>query len=218
VLEQSSFRGIIFMSTVSQPDDPMAQLPQPRRRWTPFRMTILAVALAILLTLGGVAWWLISPLFVYNTGSANNPLATSNSSNSALTSTPEATPTIVPSGPVTLATGTFIDVNDGIHHGAGNVAIGKTADGKYILHMEQLDVTNGPDLYVYLSNHPNPAQAGQVTDGGSNLGRLHATKGSVNIEIPDATGMHLQDYKSVVIYCQAFSVIFTKAPLQLAAR
>jgi hypothetical protein len=215
------------MTTVSQPpSDPIQKGPLPRLRRRSTRVMLLVGGLITALIVGGIAWWLASPLFVYNTGNATNPFATAttastaNSATSTPTSsastTPVATPTVAASGPTILATGTFIDIGDGIHHGSGKVSIGKTAAGKYVLYMEQIDITNGPDIYVYLSRHNNPTIASQVTDGGANLGRLHETKGSVAIPIAEDIGKRLNDYHSVAVYCRAFSVIFTKAPLQTA--
>ncbi|NOJ30480.1 MAG: hypothetical protein DA328_09975, partial [Nitrososphaeraceae archaeon] len=48
-------------------------------------------------------------------------------------------------------TGTLIDAGDGFHMASGNVQILKIIDGSQVLRFENLDVTNGPDLYVYLA-------------------------------------------------------------------
>jgi hypothetical protein len=117
-----------------------------------------------------------------------------------------------------LATGKFIDkANSGVglanDHGSGNVTIGKTADGKYLIHLDQLNVTNGPDLHVYLAPTSNSTDAEQVKREGVDLGLLAATEGSLNVPIPADIGKNLSQYHSVVIVCKTFSVIFTTAPL-----
>jgi len=44
------------------------------------------------------------------------------------------------------------------------------------------------------------------------LGALKATNGSFNYELP--SGTQLADYKSVVVWCRAFTVLFTWADLR----
>lgn len=192
---------------------------QPQRRWTPLKTTILVVGLVVLLAIGGIGWWLISPLFLHNTANDTNPLAGSKPVTAP--SAPGVAPTSVPTGALTLATGKFIDkANSGAglnnDHGSGNVTIGKTADGKYVIHFDHLNVTNGPDLHVYLSTPTNPNTSDQVMNGGVDLGLLRATEGSVNVSIPADVATHLMQYHSVVIYCKSFAVVFTEAPLQFA--
>ena len=52
--------------------------------------------------------------------------------------------------PVVLATGTFQGA-DSVHRGEGKALLVRLADGQRFLRFEQFRVTNGPDLYVYLS-------------------------------------------------------------------
>jgi hypothetical protein len=122
---------------------------------------------------------------------------------------------------VILATGQFIDkANSGVglnnDRGSGNVTIGKTGDGQYLIYFDHLDVTNGPDLHVYLAPTSNSTDAEQVKREGVDLGLLTATEGSLNVAIPTDVGTNLQMYHSVAIVCKTFSVIFTTAPLVFA--
>jgi hypothetical protein len=98
-------------------------------------------------------------------------------------------------------------------HGSGNVTIGQTADGKYLIHFDHLNVTNGPDLHVYLAPTSNSTDAEQVKREGVDLGLLAATEGELNVGIPTDIGTNLMRYHSVAIVCKTFSVIFTTAPL-----
>jgi hypothetical protein len=50
----------------------------------------------------------------------------------------------------TLRTGSFVGVGDGIHNAEGIAKVIPLEDGTNILRLENLRVTNGPDLYVYL--------------------------------------------------------------------
>lgn len=194
--------------------------PQSPRRWRPARMLLLTAGLLILLVAGGIAWWLFSPLFFHATSHEANPFsqAPAVTSTPAPVSTPSAVATLVPAGPTILATGKFIDkINSGVglanDHGSGNVTIGKTTDGAYQIHFDHLNVTNGPDLHVYLAPTGNSTDAEQVKREGVDLGVLTATEGSLNVSIPTNIGAHLLQYRSVVIVCKTFSVIFTTAPL-----
>ena len=122
-----------------------------------------------------------------------------------------------------LATGKFIDkVNSGVglanDHGSGNVTIGRTADGTYLIHLDHLNVTNRPDLHVYLAPTSNSTDADQVKREGVDLGVLTATEGSLNVAVPTEVGRDLRKYHSVVIVCKTFSVIFTTAPLTFSSR
>lgn len=197
--------------------------PQPPHRRQFARTWLLAVGLLVLLGAGGIAWWLFSPLFFHTTSHEANPLAQAPTAvrtpaSSSAASPSAVVPTPKPSGPVVLATGKFIDkANSGVglanDHGSGNVTIGKTADGKYLIHLDQLNVTNGPDLHVYLAPTSNSTDAEQVKREGVDLGLLAATEGSLNVPIPADIGKNLSQYHSVVIVCKTFSVIFTTAPL-----
>jgi Electron transfer DM13 len=102
-------------------------------------------------------------------------------------------------------------------HGSGNVTIGRTADGKYLIHLDHLRVTNGPDLHVYLAPTSNSTDAEQVKREGVDLGVLTATEGSLNVAIPTDLARNLRKYQSVVIVCKTFSVIFTTAPLTFSS-
>jgi hypothetical protein len=212
--------------TLRQPQQqPDASLhPQPQRRRRPIRTLLLIVGLLVLVGAGGIAWWLFSPLFFHNTSNDANPFAHTPSavSTPASGSTSGTVSTPVPTGPVIVATGKFIDKpNSGVglanDHGSGNVTIGRTTEGKYLIYLDHLNVTNGPDLHVYLAPTSNSTDAGQVKREGVDLGVLAATEGSLNVGIPTDLGRNLRKYHSVVIVCKAFSVIFTTAPLTFSS-
>src|ERR687891_2422480 len=103
-----------------------------------------------------------------------------------------------------LLTGSFIGVGDGIHDAQGIVKVIPVESGGNILRLEDLMVTNGPDLYVYLSTDKSASDF-------VNLGRLKANIGSQNYPIPAGTDM--AKYDTVLIWCKAFSVLFGSADL-----
>jgi hypothetical protein len=133
-----------------------------------------------------VVWYLASPLFI------NRIVAEEFSS-----------------GGGELARGSFTDV-DGFHKGSGLARIVSVPGGSE-LRIEPFRVTNGPDLYVYLAVHPRPRTRADVDQGFVNLGRL---KGNIGAQVyPVPAGAEPADYRSVVIYCRAFHVVFSTAAL-----
>src|ERR671918_2553382 len=103
-----------------------------------------------------------------------------------------------------LLTGSFIGVGDGIHDAQGIVKVIPVESGGNVLRLEDLVVTNGPDLYVYLSTDKSASDF-------VNLGRLKANIGSQNYPIPAGTDM--TKYDTVLIWCKAFSVLFGSVDL-----
>ena len=100
--------------------------------------------------------------------------------------------------------GTFIGVGDGIHDAQGDAYTIPLEDGSNVLRLENFQSTNGPDLYVYLATDDSASEF-------INLGELKANKGNQNYEIPDDAD--LTKYNKVLIWCQAFSVLFGSAEL-----
>ncbi len=104
---------------------------------------------------------------------------------------------------MTKSSGTFVGVGDGIHDAAGDAMVLSIDETKY-LRFENFKSTNGPDLYVYLS-------ADEQASDYVSLGRLKANMGNQNYEIP--SDINLAKYNKVLIWCQAFSVLFGSAEL-----
>ena len=100
--------------------------------------------------------------------------------------------------------GTFIGVGDGIHDAQGDAYTIPLEGGSNVLRLENFQSTNGPDLYVYLATDDSASEF-------INLGELKANKGNQNYEIPDDAD--LTKYNKVLIWCQAFSVLFGSAEL-----
>ncbi|MGH2492654.1 MAG: DM13 domain-containing protein [Candidatus Limnocylindria bacterium] len=160
----------------------------------------IAVALVAAAAFG---WWTISPLFLTTTLNEDLPRATGTIAPTAATSAA----TQAPVGPKVLAMGQLQRVDD-LHRGTGPVSLVEL-DGKTFLRFENVAIQNGPDLHVYLGRG-----MGGAYDGGRDLylGALKATNGSFNYELP--AGTPLGDYKSVVVWCRAFTVLFTWADLR----
>jgi hypothetical protein len=104
-----------------------------------------------------------------------------------------------------LSTGSFVGVGDGIHDAQGIAKVIPIEGGSNVLRLEDLVVTNGPDLYVYLSTDKSATDFVDV-------GRLKANIGNQNYPIPAGTDM--TKYDTVLIWCRAFSVLFGSADLK----
>ncbi len=113
-----------------------------------------------------------------------------------------------------LREGTFRDGDPG-HNGEGRARLIRTADGGHVLRFEDFSVTNGPDLFVILSTDPEGSRGSATAADALNLGKLKATDGNINYAIPEGTD--LAAFKSVIIYCRAFRVVFAVARLEVGA-
>jgi hypothetical protein len=104
--------------------------------------------------------------------------------------------------------GSFVGVGDGIHNAEGMAKVIPLQDGSNILRLEDLRVTNGPDLYVYLATDKSASDF-------VNVGKLKANNGNQNYDIPTETD--LTKYNTVLIWCRPFSVLFGSAELEITS-
>ena len=118
-----------------------------------------------------------------------------------------------PAGPELLRNGQFADA-DAVHKGSGAAAIYRLADGTYVLRLADFKVTNGPDLRVILVRHADPKGSSDVGDDYVDLGALKGNIGNQNYPLPANT--EVAAYGSVAIWCRAFGVLFSAAPLRAA--
>jgi hypothetical protein len=88
------------------------------------------------------------------------------------------------------------------HHASGTAKIIIVGDKKY-LRFENFEVTNGPDLRVYLTNN------GDIS-GGLHLEKLKGSKGDQNYSLEN---IDADKYDTIVVYCQPFGVHFGQAKL-----
>jgi len=109
-----------------------------------------------------------------------------------------------------IAQGGFVDAspNDPIHYGRGRVTVYPN-----LVRLEpDFEVGPGPDYHVYLVAFGNVRGSDDVAGSRIvDLGRLRAFKGAQNFDIPD--GVELRDYRSVVIWCEAFELLVSPATL-----
>ena len=88
------------------------------------------------------------------------------------------------------------------HQAQGIAKIIQVGDSQF-LRFEEFQVTNGPDLRVYLTS-------GGKVDNGLHLEKLKGSKGDQNYNLE---GIDVSMYDTVVIYCQPFGAYFGEAKL-----
>ena len=96
------------------------------------------------------------------------------------------------------------------HEASGVATTVRRAEGGNVLTLTDFEVDNGPDLRVYLV--AGPARDESEVQDYRDLGALKGNKGDQQYELPP--GLDLGRYPTVVIWCRAFSVGFTRAPLR----
>ena len=110
------------------------------------------------------------------------------------------------SGNELVARGRFEPV---AHSVSGTATAIRTSGGRHLLTLTNFEVDNGPDLRVYLV--AGPARDESEVEDFEDLGALKGNKGNQQYELP--SGIDLDRYTTVVVWCRAFSVNFARAPL-----
>jgi hypothetical protein len=111
-------------------------------------------------------------------------------------------------GSRTIVSGSFTEV-DAIHKGSGTARIIEQNGVKY-LRLENFEVTNGPDLFVYLSESKTPSNSLESISKYIDLGPLKGNAGNQTYEIPAA----ISGYNTAIIWCRKFGVLFSYAVMQ----
>jgi hypothetical protein len=183
-----------------------------KRRWR--AAVIAAAAAAVVVTAVALPlfqpWRLFTDKLVDEALPSAVPISTQSSS-----TTPPTVSAKQSSAPAKLLTGTLISHE---HETSGTVTVLRLADGSRVLRLENLDTSDGPDLKVWLSDAAVvPGRAGwHVFDDGRylNLGSLKGNHGNQNYPIP--ADVKLENFRSVVIWCDRFNVSFGAATLTKA--
>jgi hypothetical protein len=149
------------------------------------KMMIVGATLALLAVLGFL-YYALSPLF--KTVYLDESLPVSVTSELKEEVLMKASPLVGTVGHIATGTVRIVDV-----------------EGKKVLRYEDFKTTNGPDLFVYLSNDLKATEF-------VNLGALKATEGNVNYDIP--AEVDLSKYKYALVWCKQFGVLFNYAALE----
>lgn len=198
------------------------------------RALLIAVGLIVVVVGGGVAWWLISPLFLDTVVEEELPFEIPTAAEmedmseeelakvstevmDAAAKMPdkemeEEMPEMADDAqPVMVAQGQFMDADE-FHKGTGTVTLYRLADGTHLLRFEDFRVTNGPQLHVLLANHAEPVNRADLEETGYvDLGGLKGNVGNQNYEI--GANIAVDGVNSIVIYCKPFHVVFSTATL-----
>lgn len=145
--------------------------------------TYIILIVIVILVVGVVAWYLVSPLFLDKVVNENIIKPTSNEE--------------------IISQGSFIDA-DSSHKTSGTAKVVEQNGKKYLV-LENFETTNGPDLFVYLSNDKDASEF-------VSLGALKGNIGNQQYEIPD--DVNLEDFDYVLIWCRAFKVLFGSAEMR----
>ncbi|QNE78783.1 electron transporter [Streptomyces finlayi] len=187
-----------------------------------FDRPVFQGALALAVLAAGVGLYLFQPWKAWQDETVREEFPTAASTRVAQAPTDPsepaaaapATPTApaAPAKPQTLATGEFISHEHGT---SGTVKVLRLPDGSQTMRLEGLDTSNGPDLHVWITDAPvKEGRAGWgVFDDGEHrsLGKLKGNKGDQNYVLP--SGIDLERFSSVTIWCDRFNVSFGAAEL-----
>lgn len=193
-----------------------------RKRMTRIGLGVVIVAAVPAIWLG---WYLGSPLFIDDVANEDFPLtanatipdnvtreeAETTMSTAAKIESPmdeSMTDKMETASTVSLISGSFRD-EDTLHKGSGKATIYRLEDDSHVLRLEDLKVTNGPDLHVLLMVD---SEGRDKSQGYLDLGKLKGNIGNQNYPVPDDAD--ISSYNAVMIYCQPFHVVFSTAPLK----
>jgi hypothetical protein len=191
---------------------------------------VLVPVLAVAAVVTGFALWTFQPWRLFTSTTVHDALPGASSAADPGASSARAAPSgsppahgsspadlgastdAAPTGPVTLATGTFITHE---HRTTGTVAVIRLSGGGRVVRLENLDTSDGPDLHVWLSDQPvRSGSAGwRAFDDGAylDLGSLKGNKGNQNYPVP--ADADLDKLTSVSVWCARFHVSFGAAAL-----
>ncbi len=103
-----------------------------------------------------------------------------------------------------LPSGTFVKKKKKLK-GAWEVV--QRGDKTFIVFGEDFRAANGPDLKIFLSPQTVSDVTGKTAvNGAINIGELKSTKGVQEYEVP--AGVNLADFNSVLVHCEAYSVLW----------
>lgn len=163
-----------------------------------------------------IAMWAFQPWKVFTSTTVNeaapsaSPIKVVDGSASPV---PSGSTAPVPQvGNVTLFAGQFQSYE---HETTGTATVLRTADGQTVVRLSDFRTSDGPDVHVWLTDAPankaDAANTGKYVD----LGVLKGNVGNQNYTVaPSAVA---DNWSSVVIWCERFSVPFGAAPLTPAA-
>lgn len=162
---------------------------------TPIKWVVGAVVVA---AAGAFAYWTISPFFI--SVKVDEALLAATKEDAGQMAPEEPMDEAMPAAQAPTAAAVQVVGTSG-HPASGTARIVEAGSSTYVRY-ENFKTLNGPDLYVYLSKDLDAREF-------VSLGRLKATEGNVNYEIP--AGVDPKEYPYVLVWCKAFGVLFNSA-------
>ncbi|MHA2361949.1 MAG: DM13 domain-containing protein [Candidatus Thorarchaeota archaeon] len=157
----------------------------------PLKAVLGVVVIAII----AISWYLASPIFLPGP---------------SLDDDSELDEDLEQSEVTVLLSGTLQQVDMG-HTGSGIVQLVQSDLGNQSIFFINVSITNGPDLYVYLSEQNSFSGINDGPGEFVSLGLVPAVIGTFSVAIPNH--VNGTDYASVLIWCLRFTVLFTYAIL-----
>jgi len=118
--------------------------------------------------------------------------------------TPQAPAAIHQVAQTNLPSGDFVKKKKSIK---GSWSIVQENGQTIIRFADDFKTKNGPDLKIFLSPQTIQSVNGKTaTTGSINLGVLKSTKGTQDYLVP--AGVNLSDFNSVLIHCEAYSILW----------
>ena len=179
------------------------------------KKSTIFIGIIVIILILVVAWYLISPAFKTIETNEESPLVIKDAMTTITDSEKSEFDAAVdvakdqvtemsdsmPSSAVLISEGNF---KPGAHEVKGKALLIKDNE-KPILRFEDFETINGPDLHIYLSSELGDSDY-------IDLGKIKATKGNVNYEVP--SGTDTTKYNKVLVWCVPFRVLFSYAELQ----
>lgn len=172
--------------------------------------TLLAGLVAVAATVAGLYWFQPWKLWVDDRVNEALPgaMADKTEDQAPVKKSGKDRSNVTESGPATIASGQFRSLEHAAH---GRALVLELPNGDRFLRFEDFEVSNGPDLKVYLSAAPASSDDDAFDEDFVDLGSLKGNIGDQNYVIPP--GIDLAKYGSAVVWCRRFSVGFAVAPL-----
>ena len=170
----------------------------------------IVIAIVVILVLAWAYWFFIGPALFTQRVDETLPIAAPVEPvpiAPEAEAAPEEAPVQEAEQAVVLKQGEFIEI-DKVHKGSGMAKIVKQGD-KHYLTLEDFEVTNGPDLFVYLSENKDITDEDQLGE----FKTLQPLKGNVGNQVYEISEEDAENFESVVIWCKRFGVLFSSATL-----
>ena len=175
-----------------------------RRTWIWLAAALVVVALGAFV----LVWFQPQKLFYDDEVSEALPSVAAPSADEQGAEAGSTPPPSAPAEPVDLAVGTFVSRE---HDTVGTVRVVQLPDGQVLVRLEGFETSNGPALYVYLSQNPAEGTEAAFDDEFVDLGALKGNVGDQNYAVP--AGIDAAGFTSVVIWCDRFDAAFGAADL-----